>query len=92
MPFFGAYLVLIWCLFSPKWNEIERNRARIGVLKRPYIGISHDTVYCVKLRLYNYESEGRRFESCRARHFEIRTATMVAVFFVFGGVAASAVY
>ena len=30
----------------------------------------------------DYESEGRRFESCRAHHFEIRTATMVAVFFV----------
>ena len=43
-------------------------------------------------KLPDYESEGRRFESCRALHFEIRTATMVAVFFVFGGVAASAVY
>ena len=31
----------------------------------------------------DYESEGRRFESCRARHFETKTATLFAVFFVF---------
>jgi hypothetical protein len=31
----------------------------------------------------DYESEGRRFESCRARHTETSTATLVAVFFCF---------